>query len=276
MTSSPPPAAPSASGQRLARAIARAGLCSRREAERWIIAARVAVNNEVIVSPATTVAPTDRIAVDGAPLPALEPPRLWLYHKPRGLLTSTRDDQGRPLIFDHLPSDLPRVIAVGRLDFNSEGLLLLSNDGALARQLELPANGWRRRYRARVHGRVEERDLPALKAGITVDGQHYGPIEAVLERRQGANAWLSVTLSEGRNREVRRIMEHLGWPVNRLIRVSFGPFTLKDLPQGSVAEVATVQVRALLGLTAHKAGWARPALRRKRPRTQRRDKPCSV
>jgi len=222
---------------RIAKALARAGLCSRREAERWIEEGRVAVNGETLKSPARDVTPRDKIVVDGAPLPSPEPPRLWRYHKPKGLVTTHRDPQGRSTVFDSLPADVPRVISIGRLDFNTEGLLLLTNDGALARHLELPATGWLRRYRVRAHGSITQEALDQLKDGIELAGIRYGPIEAVLEKPQGTNVWLVIGLREGKNREVRTILEHLGLTVNRLIRVSFGPFQLFDLAPGAVEPV---------------------------------------
>jgi 23S rRNA pseudouridine2605 synthase len=222
---------------RIAKAMARAGLCSRREAERWIEAGRVAVNGEVLRSPARDVKQDDRITVDGAPLPGAEPPRMWRYYKPKGLVTTHRDPQGRPTVFESLPAGMPRVVSIGRLDFNSEGLLLLTNDGALARHLELPATGWLRRYRARAHGRIDQTRLDALKEGVEIEGVRYGPIEATLDREQGANVWLTIGLREGRNREVRKILAALGLEVNRLIRVSFGPFQLQELEPGAVEPV---------------------------------------
>src|SRR6266571_2581172 len=236
-----------ASGERIAKAIARAGLCSRREAETWIAAGRVAVNGEVIASPARNVTADDRIAVDGEPLPVRERTRLFLYHKPRGLLTTHADPGGRPTIFTALPAGLPRLISVGRLDLNTEGLLLLTNDGSLARTLELPATGWLRRYRVRAHGRVGQDQLEPLRQGITIDGVRYGPIEAQLEREQGANVWLVFAMREGKNREVKNVLGHLGLAVNRLIRVSFGPFQLGDLAQGEIEEVRTRTLREQLG-----------------------------
>jgi 23S rRNA pseudouridine2605 synthase len=233
-------AAPSAgTGEpvRIARALARAGLCSRREAERWIAQGRVSVNGEVLASPARDVAPSDRILVDGKELPSPEPPRLWRYHKPRGLVTTHADPQGRPTVFDALPEHLPRVVSVGRLDVNTEGLLLLTNDGALARHLELPATGWLRRYRVRAHGSVTQEALDGLKAGVEAGGVRYGPVEATLDKVQGSNVWLSIGLREGKNREVRTVLDHLGLKVNRLIRVSFGPFQLRDLEAGGVEPV---------------------------------------
>ncbi len=234
-------------GERIAKAIARAGLASRREAEEWIAAGRVAVNGAVITSPALNVAPGDRISVDGEPLPARERTRLFLYHKPRGLMTTRADPQGRPTIFENLPANLPRLISVGRLDFNTEGLLLLTNDGALARLLELPQTGWLRRYRVRAHGSVTQATLDGLRAGITVDGIHYGPIEAALERVQGTNLWLTFAIREGKHREVRNVLGHLGLVVTRLIRVSFGPFQLGELAAGAVEEVRTRVLREQLG-----------------------------
>jgi 23S rRNA pseudouridine2605 synthase len=233
--------------ERIAKAIARAGLCSRREAETWIAAGRVAVNGEVIASPARNVTALDSVTVDGQPLPRRERTRLFLYHKPRGLLTSHADPGGRPTIFTALPKGLPRLISVGRLDINTEGLLLLTNDGALARVLELPATGWLRRYRVRARGRVGQDQLERLAAGITVDGVHYGPIEATLDRAQGSNVWLTFAIREGKNREVRNVLGHLGLAVNRLIRVSFGPFQLDELPAGAITEIKTRTLREQLG-----------------------------
>jgi 23S rRNA pseudouridine2605 synthase len=225
--------------QRIAKVIARAGLCSRRDAERWIAAGRVSVNGKTLATPAFTVGSDDRITVDGKPLPAVEATRLFLYHKPPGLVTTVRDEKDRPTVFDHLPPGLPRVVSVGRLDLNSEGLLLLTNDGGLARYLELPANAWERRYRARVHGRVKVGDLAKLARGITVEGVKYGAIQARIERAQtGTNVWLEVTLKEGKNREIRKVLAHLGLQVNRLIRTAYGPFQLGDLSPGSAEEVA--------------------------------------
>src|SRR6202453_5066242 len=234
-------------GERIAKVIARAGLASRREAEAWIAAGRVAVNGAVIGSPALNVSSSDRVSVDGAPLPDRERTRLFLYHKPRGLLTTHDDPQGRPTIFARLPKALPRLISVGRLDFNTEGLLLLTNDGALARVLELPTTGWLRRYRVRVHGTVTQAQLDALHEGVTISGIHYGVIEASIERVQGSNLWLSFAIREGKNREVRTVLGHLGLEVTRLIRVSFGPFQLAELAEGQVEEVKTRVLREQLG-----------------------------
>ena len=234
-------------GQRIAKVIARAGLASRREAEAWIAAGRIAVNGTTIASPAIDVTGSDHITVDGEPLPARQRTRLFLYHKPRGLMTTHADPQGRPTIFQNLPRELPRLISVGRLDFNTEGLLLLTNDGALARLLELPATGWLRRYRVRAHGSITRDRLDGLRPGVTIDGIHYGPIEAVLDRVQGSNVWLTLGIREGKNREVRNVLGHLGLSVTRLIRVSFGPFQLGELAEGEVEEVRTRVLREQLG-----------------------------
>lgn len=224
-------------GERIAKRLARAGLCSRRDAERWIAEGRVMVNGRILDTPAVVVSEADRIVVDGKPLAAPERTRLWLFHKKRGLMTTHRDPQGRPTVFESLPEDMPRVISVGRLDFNSEGLLLLTNDGALARRLELPSTGWLRRYRVRVHGQVVDQLLARLAQGITIEGVSYGAIQASVERQKGDNAWLLIGLREGKNREIRRVMEHLGYPVSRLIRVAYGPFQLGALLEGEVKEV---------------------------------------
>src|SRR5438874_6951190 len=223
--------------QRIAKVLARAGLCSRRDAERWIAEGRVAVDGTVLTTPAVTVTPDSNIRVDGKPLPQPERARLWRYHKPAGLVTSHRDEKGRPTVFEALPKELPRLISIGRLDLSSEGLLLLTNDGALARRLELPSTGWLRRYKVRVHGEVEPERLAALEKGITVHGLSYGPIRASLERQQASNAWIAIALREGKSREVRRVLEYLGLQVTRLIRLSYGPFQLGNLARGAVDEV---------------------------------------
>jgi len=234
-------------GERIAKVIARAGLASRREAEAWIAAGRVAVNGAKIASPALNVTTADKIVVDGKPLPGAERTRLFLYHKPRGLVTTSADPQGRPTIFGALPKDLPRLISVGRLDLSTEGLLLLTNDGGLARALELPATGWLRRYRVRAHGKVRQAQLDELRDGVTVDGVNYGPIEATLDREQTSNVWITFAIREGKNREVRNVLRHLGLHVARLIRVSFGPFQLGEIEDGGIAEVPTRVLRDQLG-----------------------------
>ena len=248
-------------GERIAKVIARAGLASRREAEAWIAVGRVAVNGTVIASPAVNVTPKDRITVDSAALPTRERTRLFLYHKPRGLVTTHADPQGRPTIFAALPKHLPRLISVGRLDTNTEGLLLLTNDGGLARALELPATGWLRRYRVRAHGRVMQDQLDGLRQGVTIDGIRYGAIDASLDRQQGTNVWLTFAIREGKNREVKNVLGHLGLKVARLIRVSFGPFQLGELPAGGIEEVKTRHLREQLGerlATAAGADFAAP------------------
>jgi 23S rRNA pseudouridine2605 synthase len=247
--------------ERIAKLLARAGVCSRRDAERWIAEGRVSVNGEVLRSPAVNVGNDNEIRVDGKPLPAPERPRLWRYHKPAGLVTSHRDDKGRPTVFDALPKELPRLISIGRLDLNSEGLLLLTNDGGLSRRLELPSTGWLRRYKVRVHGAVEPGRLAALEKGITIDGVAYGPIRATLEREQGSNAWIALALREGKNREVRRVLEHLGLQVTRLIRLSYGPFQLGNLARGLVDEVPKKVLAEQLGKAEPDA-----VARRRRPR----------
>ncbi|MTJ81537.1 MAG: rRNA pseudouridine synthase [Telmatospirillum sp.] len=234
-------------GERIAKRLARAGLCSRRDAERWIAEGRVSVDGKVLSSPALVVTEQSRILVDGKPIPEPERSRLWRYHKPSGLVTSHKDPQGRPTVFERLPEDMPRVISVGRLDLNSEGLLLLTNDGELARRLELPSTGWVRRYRVRIHGTPDVAQLASLEKGITVDGISYGPIKALLDRQQGSNAWLTVSLKEGKNREIRRVMDHLGWSVSRLIRVAYGPFQLGLLEEGQVDEVPSRVIKEQLG-----------------------------
>ena len=239
--------------ERIAKRIARAGLCSRREAERWIEAGRVAVDGKTLNSPAFNVVAGAVITVDDKPIPEAKATKVWRFNKPTGCLTTNKDPQGRKTIFELLPEDIPRVVTVGRLDYNSEGLLLLTNDGDVARRLEHPDTAWRRRYRVRVHGRVDEGRLTGLARGITVDGIKYGPIEAVLEREQRSNAWLIMSLSEGKNREVRRVLEHLGLLVNRLIRTAYGPFQLGSLKRGQVARISPKVVREqLVGNNAHR------------------------
>ncbi|MEL6126598.1 MAG: pseudouridine synthase [Pseudomonadota bacterium] len=259
--------------ERIAKRLARAGVASRREAERVIAAGRVRVNGQVITSPALNVGADDRIEVDGQPLAAAEPVRLWRYHKPTGLVTSARDEKGRATVFDRLPPELPRVMSVGRLDLNSEGLLLLTNDGELKRRLELPSTGWLRKYRVRVKGAPTEAMLAPVLRGITVDGERFQPMTVNIDRQQGANAWLTVGLREGRNREIRRALGAVGLEVNRLIRVSYGPFQLGELPTGAVEEIKAKVLRDQLGIERPKPTRpGRPAadpgrsLRRKRSR----------
>jgi 23S rRNA pseudouridine2605 synthase len=256
--------------------MARAGLCSRRDAEDWIAAGRVAVNGQTIASPAVNVTGRDRITIDGKPLPQRERTRLFLYNKPVGLVTTNADPQGRPTVFDALPAGLPRLMSVGRLDIGTEGLLLLTNDGGLARVLELPDTQWLRRYRVRAHGSISQAELDRLRDGISIDGVNYGPIEATLEREQGTNMWLGFAIREGKNREVRNVLGHLGLQVNRLIRVAFGPFELGELREGAVVEVETPALRAALGeALAAKAGcdFASPVIARStaRSRDERRE-----
>jgi 23S rRNA pseudouridine2605 synthase len=241
------PLPPPKTAERIAKVMARVGLASRREAEAWIAAGRVSVNGNKITSPALNVAAADKITVDGKPLPQKERTRLFLFHKPRGLVTTYADTHGRPTIFGALPRDMPRVVSIGRLDLNTEGLLLLTNDGGLARALELPATGWLRRYRVRAHGKITQPQLDGLRRGIEVDGIHYGAIEATLDREQGSNVWLTFAMREGKNREIRNVLGHLGLAVNRLIRVSYGPFQLGDLPDGAVEEVKTRALRDQIG-----------------------------
>ncbi|MEQ8707506.1 MAG: pseudouridine synthase [Rhodospirillales bacterium] len=234
-------------GERIAKRIARAGLASRREAEKWISDGRVVVNGHKIDSPALNVTETDIVVVDGKPLGAPERVRLWRYHKPAGLVTTNKDPEGRSTIFEKLPRELPRVITVGRLDINSEGLLLLTNDGDLARRLELPSNNWLRRYRVRANGRTTPEMLAGLVNGVTVEGVRYGPVIASLDMEKGANTWMTVAIREGKNREVRKLMDHIGMTVNRLIRVSYGPFQLGTLVRSGVEEVPPRVMRDQLG-----------------------------
>lgn len=251
----PAPDAPSKgdsapAGDRIAKVLSRAGVASRREAERMIAEGRVKVNGSKIDSPALNVTERDRIIVDGKPLPQAEAPRLWLYNKPTGLVTSNSDEKGRRTIFDELPEDLPRVMTVGRLDLNSEGLLLLTNDGGIKRRLELPSTGWLRRYRVRINGRPKDQDFEPLRKGMMIEGERFQPMTVALDRQQGANAWLTIGLREGKNREIRRALEDIGYNVNRLLRLSYGPFQLGALKLGEVEELRPRVVRDQLGLEA--------------------------
>jgi len=264
MDDSPPPE----KGERVAKLLARAGLCSRRDAERWIAEGRVALHGEVLKSPAVNVSDPAALTVDGKTLPAADRARLWRYHKPAGLVTTHRDEKGRETVFDALPKELPRLISVGRLDLNSEGLLLLTNDGELARRLELPANGWLRRYKVRVHGVVDPARLAALEKGVTIDGVAYGPIHAIFEGEQHvSNVWLTVSLREGRNREIRKVMAHLGLAVTRLIRLAYGPFQLGNLPRGAIEEVPPRVMREQFG------DEAKPGTAEKKPKPERHQPP---
>ncbi|MDC0738634.1 pseudouridine synthase [Cognatishimia sp. SS12] len=271
------PAASSATeGDRIAKVLARAGVASRREAERMIEAGRVSVNGKVLTSPAFNVTETARILVDGKPLAEKEPERLWLYHKPVGRVTTHKDEKDRATIFDDLPDTMPKhVMTIGRLDLNSEGLLLLTNDGDVKRKLELPSTGWVRKYRVRVNGRPNEARFQPLRDGITVDGEHFAPMDLVLDRQQGANAWVTVALREGKNREIRRAMEAIDLKVNRLIRISYGPFQLGDLKPGAVEELRRRVVRDQLGLDGAVPPEERktPARRRKAPQRDAAPKP---
>jgi len=272
-------------GERVAKVIARAGLCSRRDAERWIAERRVKVGGTVIDTPATLVSDPTAVEVDGKPLPAPAEARLYRYHKPPGLVTTHRDEQGRETVFDTLPPQIGRVVSVGRLDLNSEGLLLLTNDGGLARELELPSNEWVRTYRVRVFGFVDDYKLTALKDGITIEGVKYGPIDARIEKKTGRNAWLIVSLTEGKNREIRRVMEHMELQVNRLIRTHYGPFRLDILERGDVQEIPRRQMIDQLGgkldstatsIKATKAGWAKAKAKPKaKPKSSPKSRPQS-
>ncbi len=233
--------------ERIAKFIARSGVCSRRQAEEIIRQKRVTVNDEIVKSPAFNVEGDEKILIDGEKLPQIEHTRLWLYHKPSGLLTTHKDTENRATVFDNLPPEMPRVISVGRLDLNSEGLLLLTNSGALSRQLELPENGWKRRYKVRVHGFVDKKKLAELEKGVMIDGVEYGKVKIEFEGQNSANAWLTITLSEGKNREVRKLMKYIGLEVSRLIRLSYGPFQLGSLKRGEVKEVPQKVLKEQLG-----------------------------
>lgn len=251
-------------GERIAKVIARRGHASRRGAEALIAEGRVAVNGKPITSPALNVTAADTITLDGAPLSEAQAPRLWRYHKPAGLMTTTKDDKGRDTIFDNLPEDMPRVISVGRLDMNSEGLLLLTNDGDIKRKLELPSTGWLRRYRVRIHGKPDEATFRPLREGLTLDGERFQPMQITLDRQQGANAWVTVGLREGKNREIRRAMQAIGLAVNRLIRISYGPFQLAELKPGAVEEIRQKIMRDQLGLETAPKQKPKEARRKRR------------
>lgn len=233
--------------ERIAKRIARAGLCSRRNAEQWILEGRVSLNGEIVLQPAINVTSEDKICVDQKVLPECTATRLWRYHKPKGLITTHKDPQKRRTVFSQLPPELPRMISIGRLDTNTEGLLLLTNDGNLQRKLELPSTAWRRRYRVRAFGNISQKSLDSIREGLTVNGIHYGPIEATLERKQGGNVWLTMVIKEGKNREIKRILEHFDLTVNRLIRTSYGPFLLGNLAPGAIEEVKTKTLNEQLG-----------------------------
>ncbi len=252
-------------GERIAKVLSRAGIASRREAERLIELGEVKVNGKTITSPALNVTAKDKITVRGEPVGEPEPPRLWLYYKPEGLVTSASDEKGRDTVFDHLPEDMPRVMSIGRLDLNSEGLLLLTNDGELKRKLELPSTGWLRKYRVRVKGNPTEPEIEPLRKGITVDGDRFQPMEVKIDRHQGANAWLTIGLREGKNREIRRAMNHIGLTVNRLIRISYGPFRLNELEPGEVEEVKPRVLREQLGMSSE-AGEVKKPVRKLAPK----------
>ncbi len=262
-------------GDRIAKVLARHGVASRRGAEALIAEGKVAVNGKVIDSPALNVKDSDRITVNGQPLAEKQAPRIWLYHKPLGLVTTTKDEKGRDTVFDNLPETLPRVMSIGRLDLNSEGLLLLTNDGEVKRRLELPSTGWTRKYRVRIHGEPKDEDFAPLRRGIEVEGQRFRPMTVTLDRQQGRNAWITVGLTEGKNREIRRAMEAIDLPVNRLIRISYGPFRLGDLKPGAVEEVRARIVRDQLGLGEPEGGKnpkPRQAPGRSKPKINRRRK----
>ena len=259
--SEPKPASRGREPQRIAKLLARAGVASRREIERMIEARRIAIDGVAIETPATLLTSLHGVTVDGKPVSAPAPARLFLFHKPAGLLTTERDPKGRPTIYDKLPRDLPRVVPVGRLDLNTEGLLLLTTDGEFKRQLELPAVGVERSYRARAFGNVTQAQLESLIEGIEIEGVRYGSIDANLERRTGANVWIEMRLKEGKNREVRRVLEYLGLQVSRLIRTAYGPFVLGDLPVGEVGEVRQhdlVTFRKTLKAAPHAAAGTKP------------------
>lgn len=261
-------------GERIAKFLARAGVASRRDAEKIIAEGRVAVNGTTLDTPAFKVTPEDIVTLDGKPVAAGEATRLWIYHKPRGLVTTHKDPQGRPTVFQSLPPGLPRVISVGRLDLNSEGLLLLTNDGELARRLELPSSGWARRYRVRIFGKPSEATIASMGRGVTVEDVNYGPVQVAVDREQGSNCWIIVTLREGKNREIRKLFEHFGHSVSRLIRTSYGPFQLGQLPEGAVKEVPGKVLREQLGRKPEDGPMKKTiTLKKAAPQKGRRSKP---
>jgi len=255
---------------RIAKKIARSGVCSRRVAEKYILDNMVKLNGTIINDPATNVKDNDIITVDNVKIPDVETARIWLYHKPNGYITTNRDELGRKTIFDNLPSDMPRVITIGRLDLNSEGLLLLTNDGDLARSLELPNNGWNRTYKVRLHGNIIQKKLDDLKNGITINGIKYREIKAKLITPQTAsNVWVEITLTEGKNREIRRVMEHLGYKISRLIRISYGPFSLDNLAKGAVKELTNGQIRQKIMGEKPKKSWAKAKPKKNKPNSKK-------
>ena len=261
-------------GERIAKSIARAGISSRRDAERMIDAGRVSVNGKVITSPVLNVNQNDRIRVDGKEIKSIDETRLWLFHKPLGIVSTCRDEQGRQTIFDVLPKDLPRVMNIGRLDINSEGLLLLTNDGAIKRHLELPSTGWLRRYRVRVKGNPSDARLATLREGVRIECENFRPMDISVDRQQGANAWLTIGIREGKNREIRLAMAHIGLMVNRLIRISYGPFQLGNLKPGGVAEVRQKVLSAQLGIKTPDPKSSKLARSTKKSQIERPPRKC--